>query len=185
MSPTLEFLLHDTTIAVAVLVSIFSIPTFRYYSLVVQGHIPTSVHVSWLLLAFHAYHLTQYYILETWFAQYRTGQSHLAPVWLDKSLSALLLIGPPADLSSSPSIQFSHLPLTWCFSPNRESTYSANSTQVELSSLGLVMIHKAFTTTSQVADSTMLCIALIVASQYVHQNMICLLTRLIYTLVNR
>ena len=52
MSPTLEFLLHDTTIAVAVLVSIFSIPTFRYYSLVVQGHIPTSVHVSWLLLAF-------------------------------------------------------------------------------------------------------------------------------------
>lgn len=51
MNPTLEFLLHDTTNAIAAFVCLFSLPTLRYFSLVVQGQIPTSVHISWLCMA--------------------------------------------------------------------------------------------------------------------------------------
>lgn len=52
MNPTLEYLLHDTTIAIALFAMVLSVPTLRNITLVMQGSIPTSVYISWLLLAF-------------------------------------------------------------------------------------------------------------------------------------
>ena len=52
MNPTLEYLLHDTTIAIALFAMVLSFPTLRNVSMVMQGEIPPFVHISWLLLAF-------------------------------------------------------------------------------------------------------------------------------------
>ena len=52
MNSTWEFLLHDTTIAIFVCASVLVIPTFRNFSILMQGHVPASVHLSWLVLAF-------------------------------------------------------------------------------------------------------------------------------------